>query len=678
MKKFLLSMAFASLGLTVSSYAQTIFSDNFSTTTLPALSTGWSQNSPGIGSGDSAWFSATSASAGTTWASLTGAYNIPAHGTFMVVDDHKYPTQPHDTLKSPLFNIPGTYSSVWLNYDYFFYDATNSSSGISESAYLLGSSDGGTTWAIIDTLFGYGWNGSWVTSHVNMSGYTGANCRIGITYSDGGGAILGVAVNNINVLNLTADSAAVSALSFNDIQNGISINGATLGFTIQNLGVNVTTFNAQYTINGGAPVSQTFTTPTIAPFSSQSYTFTTAMAGLVATMTNTVVVTLTSVNGVAQTGSGDTKSATMVLASSDGQRSSLVEEFTSSTCPPCMEFASSFDPLCTTLGADNGTSNFNIIKYQMNWPDRDNDRSYNNDGFQRRSYYNVNSIPMHFVNGVVDNYNWSYPFTSADDAYFTNEFTVTSTANKAFLDMTSTYQVDTVGKKLYITVTVTPHFTKSGTYHVYIAACDKHYENIDNEWGMLNYYNVMRQMWPSGTGNAVTSWTDGVSVTYYDTAVAYTSTNWVPASTTPADSSLYPTQMSNEFWNNPLLGSEVIAFVEEDGTQSIMQSLVVDPTYHASTAINYVNTVSKVSGMNIFPNPTANEASLTFNLEESGNVNIKIMEYTGNTVSEVSNSFMTAGNQKVTIPTGNIASGNYLVVVTTATGSNMQRLTVSK
>jgi hypothetical protein len=244
--------------------------------------------------------------------------------------------------------------------------------------------------------------------------------------------------------------------------------------------------------------------------------------------------------------------------------------------------------------------------------------------------------------------------------------------------MTSTYQVDTVGKKLYITVTVTPHFTKSGTYHVYIAACDKHYENIDNEWGMLNYYNVMRQMWPSGTGNAVTSWTDGVSVTYYDTAVAYTSTNWVPASTTPADSSLYPTQMSNEFWNNPLLGSEVIAFVEEDGTQSIMQSLVVDPTYHASTAINYVNTVSKVSGMNIFPNPTANEASLTFNLEESGNVNIKIMEYTGNTVSEVSNSFMTAGNQKVTIPTGNIASGNYLVVVTTATGSNMQRLTVSK
>jgi hypothetical protein len=681
MKKILLSMAIACVGFSVSSYAQTIWSDNIATATPPALPTGWTQHSPGVTT--TAWFTATSATAGTTWGSLTDAYNIPSHGKFLTVDDNQYPNQPHDTVFSPTFAITGTYANLWLNFDEFFYAAENSSSGISESSYVLGTIDGGTTWTIIDTLQGYAWNyDEFITMHLNLSTLTGSSCKLAFTYSDVGtgttdGALIGVAVNNINVVNLTADSASVVGMSFNNAQNGICINGTPLGFTVDNLGIPITTFVATYTINGGTPISQTFT-PSSAfnPYTAQSFTFTTSMAGMVSTMTNTVTVCVTTVNGSANSGAGECMSTTAVLASTTAQRQCMVEEFTSSTCPPCMEFASSFDPLCTSLNADVPSSNFNIIKYQMNWPDLDNDRSYNSDGAQRRTYYGVDAIPEHFVNGVEDGYNWSYPFSTADDAYFTNEFTVAGIANKSFMEMTATYSVDTIKKKLYTSITVTPYFTKTGTYHVYIAVADKHYENIDNEWGMLDYYNVMRVMFPDGNGNAVTSWTSGVPMTYTDTGVAYTSTNWVPASTDRTDSSLYPVQMSNEFWNNPLTGSELIAFVEEDGTQSIMQSIVADPTNHDHVA--GVSVLSKVNDMNIFPNPTSTEATLRFNLDQPGNVNVRIMDYAGHLVSEISNGNMTAGVQNITISTANIADGNYSVVVSTEGGSNAVRLTVAK
>jgi thiol-disulfide isomerase/thioredoxin len=677
MKKVLLSFAIATMGLSGIGYAQTIWSDNIATAVPPALPTGWTSDCPGHG-GAQGWYSATSATAGSTWASLTGYYNIPSAGTFLAVDDAQYPTQPHDTVMSPTFSMVGTFAHPWLTFSSFFYNATNNSSGITEVGLVLGSSNGGSTWTILDTIPGYAWYYStFYPNHVDVSSLTGNNCKLAFTYTDwsgtADGALLGIAVKGMSIVNLTADSVGVTALNYNSIQNNISINGATLSFTATNYGIPVTTMMAAYSINGGTPVTQTFTpSGSFNPYTSQTFTFTTGMTGMVSTMTNTVSVVIATVNGVTNADLTPMQS-TFVLASSSGPRAAMVEEFTSSTCPPCMEFAASFDPLCNSLNADQPASNFNIIKYQMNWPDRDNDRSYNNDGLDRRTYYNVSGIPEHFVNGAVDNYNWSYPFNSADDAYFTNEFTVSAVANKSFMDISATYAVDTIKKKLYMTVKVTPHFTKTGTYHVYIAACDQHYQNIDNEWGMLDYYNVMRQMFPDGNGNAVTSWTDGTTITFYDTAKAYTSTNWVPASTTPADSSLYPVQMDNEFWANPLLSSELIAFVEQDGVQSIMQSIVALPTNHNKLS---VNTLSNVLGMNIYPNPASNEANLWFNLFQDGNVNVKVMDYAGHIVSEVFDGNMTIGAQKVVIPTGTLANGNYLVVVTTAGGSNAQRLTV--
>ncbi len=669
MKKILLSLAVACFGLSVSSHAQLTLQD-FESVTTPALPVGWTNVS---GAGTPGWRTGTAA--GTTWGASTGEYNLPAHTKYVYIDDGGTTgVKRLDTLMSPIFTMP-TGTQVYFNYDYFFYKATQTSTGKTESCFVLGSTDGGTTWSIIDSVDGNGWTsgGNWSTEHKNMAGspLTGANCRIAFAYADDSGDILGVALDNIELVSLTDPRGAVTALGYDNANNLISNDGSNVSFIFQNRGIPVTSFDAYYRLNSGAAVTQTFTpTTALAPYASAIYTFTTPMTGMVAG-SNTIRVGITTVNTSANTEPTDSfLTSTFVKASANVQRKGLIEEFTSSTCGPCKAFNQNYDPLCATLNANTTGSNFNIIKYQMNWPNPGTDRSYNADASDRRNYYAVGSIPDHFVNGRNSTVSWVNPFTTTNTADFTTE-AASSYALRSYFDMSGSYTIDTVKKKLYVNLSVTPRFTKTGNYHVYIALMDKHYKNATNTTGQLDYYHVMRKMLPDGDGRAITSWTDGTAQTFVDTGIAYTSGNWSLGSssyTTP-----YPTQNSNMFWSNPLNG-ELIAFIEEDGNKSVMQSLLILPTQKGLS----VTTMSNVNSIVVYPNPASTEATLSFNLGEAGNVHVKLLDYTGREVADVVNKEMNMGVQNVSISTAGLASGNYLVLIETAGGANLGRLTVGK
>ena len=666
MKKSLLSLAVACFGLAFSANAQVIISQDFESPTVPpALPSSWTL---GGSTGSPSFYTATAA--GTTWGTLTNAYNIPTHTQYVVVDDAAHPTQLHDTLMSPVFSLAGK-TLPYLNFDCFYYGATNNSTSLTEHAYVLGSTNGGATWTVIDSVAPAAWNGYWVRQHVSLATALGtaANCKIAFTYTDNAGALLGVALDNIEVKNLNTSEAGLLALNYNSITSGISANGTPLSFTIQNDGITLTSFDVNYTINGGTPVTQSFTGLSLAPYAVQTYTFTTAMSGAIAG-TNALKVTATKANGIANLNKDTVLTSSFALASTTSQRQGLIEEFSSATCAPCKGLNTSFDPLCLTLNADVIGSNFNIIKYQMNWPSPGTDKSYNNDGLTRRTYYNCNSIPEHWVNGIQSPLtSWSVPFSSTNTTDFTNEAN-SSHAEKAFIDITATYKVDTIRKKLGVTLVVTPHFTQTGTFHVYTAVMDKHYQNSTNTTGQLDYYHAMRKMLPNGNGHAVTSWTDGVPQTFTDTGISYVNDNWV------AGAASYPTQMSFDFWSNPLLNSEMVSFIQEDASHSVMQSLLAMPVNGGSTA--GVSTVTNVTGMNIFPNPAKGEATLHFYLGAASNVHVKLVDYSGRTVADVANENMNEGAQKVTISTANVAAGNYLVFIEANGGVTAQRLTVEK
>lgn len=663
MKKSLFSLSLAFLGFAMSSNAQVLYSENFESAAAPALPSMWSQGlaTPGA----SGWITGAFSSL-SSWGTATGA-TMPAHpGQCAIVNDWDAGTaapggsNTSDTLKSASFDLStATPGNAWLNYDYFYFNAVLTSSGHAESFYVLGSSNDGATWMMLDTLTdGSGWDEVWRTGHVDLSPLgTSSTCKVAFVYKDGNDKLIGIAIDNIEVTNLTAIKAANVALGYNSIYDNISKNGASLQFLATNNGVPITSLGAKYTINGGTPVTETFSSLTFTPFSNKVFTFTTPMAGAVSTMTNTVVVTITSVNGVPNGDTDSLESSTFILASTSTTRQGLLEEFSSSTCPPCAGFNQYFDPQCLVLNANTTGSNYNVIKYQMNWPSPGTDKSYNQDGNLRKGYYGVTGIPEHFVNGRQGN-------TTYDTAYMRAEADA-SHVNEAFVDMAVTYKADTANKNLYVNLKVTPRFTKSGSFHVYVALADKYYENTTNTTGQLKYYHAMRKMLPNGSGTAVSTMTDGTTQNY-NFFWADSSTNWT------LGSAAYPTQMSNMFWNNPLTGSELIAFVEEDGKKSILQSILAFPVPTLE-----VSTLSKVTGMNVYPNPVVNGlANVSFNLEAAGNVQVKVMDFTGKVVSEVISKEMNIGSQTVALPIGNVAPGNYVVVVSTPTGNNAAPLTV--
>ncbi len=683
MKRILLCFVLFGVAMTASrSFAQTIFTQNFEGVTVPALPTGWATTGS-TAAGCPGWKSGVGAE--TTWGSVTGV-SMPAHTQYAIIDQYKdsvasprnYNTYLHDTLTSPVFDM-SAYSpaNVSLTYDYFFYNATWSSTGQSERAYVLGSSDGGATWAILDTLTGYGWNGVWHTQHASLASLSGTNCRLAFTYADGGTGVsttshlLGCALDNVSIANYTSDSVAITKITYNSSTNGIATNNTPVTFTVQNFGSAVTTLNMSYQVDALTPVTQLFSSLTIYPYATATFTFSVPMSGAVAG-SNTVKVKIDLVNGAPNTDATDSLSSTFVLANAAYPRCPLVEEFTSSTCPPCASFASGFDPLCNALGFDDPASgsNLNIIKYQMNWPDWSNDASYNSDGSIRRSYYSCNSIPMHFVNGIVDNTGWSSPMSAAQDSAFSNEFQAAK-ADSSFISISASYYVDTNAHTLSVSVSATPSFTKTGAYHLYVAACDKHYKNYNNEWGMLNYYNVMREMFPTGSGTAITSFTAGTPVTYSNLAIPYTNTNSAACTGIADTAGLIPHMNSFTFWNNPLLSSELVAWVEQDAGKSIMQSISLPASVPVA-----VSTLSYVTGIRLQPNPARDESNLRFNLAVAGKVNIRIIGYDGRSISEVSEREMTTGAQNVTLNTAGIPSGNYIVLIQTPTGASAERLTV--
>ncbi|MBZ0264045.1 Omp28-related outer membrane protein [bacterium] len=80
-------------------------------------------------------------------------------------------------------------------------------------------------------------------------------------------------------------------------------------------------------------------------------------------------------------------------------RAVLLEEFTSSTCPPCRPAG---DALETILGMYD-RSEVVMIAYHMNWPAPGNDPWYHYnpaDNNSRRTYYGVNAIPYLFCDGA--------------------------------------------------------------------------------------------------------------------------------------------------------------------------------------------------------------------------------------------------------------------------------------
>lgn len=346
----------------------------------------------------------------------------------------------------------------------------------------------------------------------------------------------------------------------------------------------------------------------------------------------------------------------------------LIEEFTSSTCPPCAGMNSWLDPLLNGRSANKPGSGLVVVKYQMNFPAPGSDASYNAAGQARASHYIAGmsrwGIPLHFTNG-------KYKDTLMGGG--TNLNVVTNELNNcggtSDLEITGSYVVKPIGPNkdsLYITITVTPSADLTGNFRLLVAATEEHYINDKVATGhttpQTDYYHVMRKMYPSANGTQISSFTK-------DQPQTFTFADEVEVGNV--------TKGSYKWWSNPFSGSLVV-FVSDwskpvRSEANVLQAAAIPAQWPAN-----VNEVSQFQNFRMFPNPATNQAVLVFNQARPADVAVRVTDLVGRVVYQLPAQPLSQGASRIVLPTDQLPNGHYLVHLLSEEGDMVQRLTVSK
>jgi hypothetical protein len=625
MKKILLISSF--LFAVSSIKAQTILTENFEGTSIPS---GWTQTTSAT---DGGWKQGNNLS--------SSSFPIPAHTKMIATnDDGCNCDKSNDFIKSPSMSLVGVTAAA-LKFDVFFVEGTYQNA--TESLIVEVSTNGGTTWTVLQTLTGVI---NWRTEIIDITSLAGnADVMIGFRYNDGAGWTFGAAIDDFSVYVPVALDLAVNSITlptFISNNQPFTISGSLSNFGSQA----VTSFTLNYSIDNGTPVTQNVTGVNIASINGQ-YNYSHSMPYTPTTVgTKTVKVWATDINGNADMNtSNDEKTGTVAVASQVVNRVTCIEEFTSSTCAPCASLNVTFDPLLSTNNTNvSGPtfSNVTAIKYQMNWPSPGNDPSYNPDGVTRQNYYGVTGIPDLYIDGNE----------------MANSQADIDNAKTKSTPMAITSSATISGNTVNVSVTVTPYFSIASGTKLYIGVMEKEYDYAASTTSQDVFHHIMRKMLPNGGGIALNNLVDGTPVTQTGT---HTFTLALPG---------IPAQNSYALWTS-MSNLEVIAFVQNDATKEVYQAALATISTGSNELTNGFN-------VRLFPNPVQNQIVLNIESNKNADASLEIVNAIGQTVYSERIESIPAGENNYRIDATNMESGIYFARVNFGDKVQTIKFTVAK
>lgn len=394
--------------------------------------------------------------------------------------------------------------------------------------------------------------------------------------------------------------------------------------TVRNFGSSaVSSFNVGYSIDGGTAVTGTITANVNV---NGQYNFTHPTPWDATPGIHTVKLWVEQADG---TPDGypvnDTLTTSVSIATQSVQRTSLLEEFTSSTCGPCYQLnvLNGFDAMLSNLQANQAGSNLAAVKYQMNWPSPGNDPSYNPDGSTRRTYYGVNGVPDVILEGKE--------MGSTSQSLFT-----AAMAKPAFATMDVSYILN--GTNVEVTVNVTPHFSGSG-YKTYIAITEDFYNYPGAYTPQKDYHFAMRKMLPNGGGINMANMVADETQTF---TRSYTLNEGGPA------------QGNYNLWGT-VDGITIVAFIQKTSTKEIIQAAFVnDPVGGTGIQDHKANDL-----LQIWPNPTSDLVYLRYGKATATDVTVEVFNALGERVMATTRNF--GAGQVQSINLAGMQPGMYLV-----------------
>ena len=426
----------------------------------------------------------------------------------------------------------------------------------------------------------------------------------------------------------------------------------TISGEVTNYGSNaVNGFDINYSIDGGTTVTESITGVNLNSYDNYTFdhntTWTPASSG-----SYSVAIWASNINGSADMDlNNDTAYATLNVFDNFVQRVPMLEVFTSSTCPPCVQGNINLKDVLSNYSQ----TDYTLLKYQMSWPGS-GDPYYTQEAGDRRTFYGVNSVPRLEIDGGYDSNPSGFTTQEFDESAGIPSFSTISANYSVYHDQGQNSVVD-------MNVTIDPiEDFNSNDLTLFVAIIEYATYNNTGSNGETEFLHVMKKMIPSSSGTAIPALQTGVQESFNF------SYNFQGQYTLPVDANSPINHMNShsvEDFDN--LG--VVVWVQDVNTKEILQSTT------ASIVANVEENIA-ASRLMIFPNPSSKDyTNLVIESSERGLFEIMII----NTLGEIVLMDNISVNKDLTqyqLDNSKLSNGMYNVIIQTPSIQSSKKLQI--
>jgi hypothetical protein len=640
MKKITLSLSIMLLAVAGLFAQTTIYTQNFSSTTLPA---GWQNiDNTGVNTTALKWQRKTS---------FNGFSSTSASNGFMVFvsDASTNDNKPENAdLITSAINCSSS-SFVALEFEQFFY--TYYSNNTNSSATIFASNDG-TNWVQV-------YSNSATTSNpdkklIDISSVAAYQATVYLKFNFTGDWDGWWAIDDIKLFQPLPLDISVESVTVNQF---VGIGSQTITGVVQNNGSStINSFDLSYTDNGGPAVSQSFQGLNIQPFQTYNFSFNQPLSMPTAALHN-VVVTASAPNNGNETNIAN-NSAVKAITSLSGlpAKNALIEEFTTAACQYCPRGTTEMNKILATHS--------NVIGVALH-------AGFGTDAM---------TIPDHST--IASAYTSGAPSAAIDRVLFAGEEEVGVGTN-----VWETYAVQQAAKVTPVSI-VADNVYNPNTRELTVNASARFYGPINDNF-RINCYIVEDSVTGTGTGyNQVNAYNGTPTSEWYQKGnpiVGFAHRHvcrqllggaWgTPAviANPTTEGNLYTKQYTYtlpQTWNDSRISLVVLVqhYSNTATDRQILNALELHLNTADSTVVAAVNTgvketAANVGGVSLYPNPATDAINLTYSVKNTAVVSFEVFNIIGQNIQTVKPSELAQGDYRTTINTADFKNGVYFVSV---------------
>ena len=587
--------------------------------------------------------------AGSIDDAASAAWALPDHGGGNVAvtnDDACNCDKSNDWLITPALDLSGM-TNPQLSFDRAF--GGYSYQGNMEMADVQISTDGGSTWTVLESLVGEGTiagatgTPTWVNEGIDLSAYAGMTVQIGFHYSDGNGWLYAYAIDNVLVFQPLDWEIELVKLTIDPIHQGgeeVAITGQ-----VKNLGSNnVTSFDLAWT-DGTNNYSETISGVDIGPFGTYDFIagdkYTTS-----AGVSDQITVTISNPNGNTDgDASNNEQSANITGISFIPVKRVVTEEATGTWCGWCPRGTVGLEYMAATYPE----SHIGIAVH-------------NNDPMAFAEYdgnMNVGGYPSSNVDRAVND---TDPNRDNLEMIHNQRIGMIVAAN---IDQMLTYDQATRA----VTIDVTSEFVAPASdYRFSFVVVEDSVTGTSSGYAQANYYSAQSQNIDlfslDGTNYKDLPATIPASEMVYDHVGRALPVGFHgEAGSLPAMVNAGETHSHTFNYTLPAEYNEnhihIVAMLLDNASGEIVNA--VSTALDVSTSLNDLNFNENLA--KIFPNPFSDISTISLDLANPAEVTISVFNQVGQLVGQERFGQL-AGEQTIPLNGSNLAEGMYYVHIT--------------